>query len=125
DPTVTRVTVVLDKPGDWFDWLFIRKDSCFRHDLWQYVNPETPRHSLPVLTEPPEPGLTSYKADAISLANLGKEDRDTCRWDYDRYERKLMEYRKLVQALADFNLEISKTISKKHIYLIQDCSTLY
>ena len=59
DPTVTRVTVVLNKPGYWFDWLFVRKDSCFRHDLWQYVNPETLRHSLPVLTEPPEPELSS------------------------------------------------------------------
>ncbi|KAI0997604.1 hypothetical protein K3495_g10585 [Podosphaera aphanis] len=92
DPTVTRITVVLDKP---------------------------------ILTEPPEPELSSYTAGANSLADLDKEDRDVYRWDYDRYQRKLSEYPKRSQALADFNLEISRIIAKKQLYLIQDCNTPY
>lgn len=123
DPAVTRVTVVLDSPRDWFDWLFIRKDSCRRHDLWQYVDPEKNEDDLAKLSEPVEPEITLYKSNATSLAQLEKDDRESFRWDYDRYERRLAEYKRKVQALADFNLEISKTISKKRLYLIQDCET--
>ena len=89
----------------------------------QYVNPETTKETLPEISEPLEPKLSSYKPDVIPLANLEREDRETYRWDYDRYERRLLEYQKRIQALADFNLEISKTVSKKQLYLTQNCNT--
>lgn len=123
DPVVTRVTVILKIPGDWSNWLFLRKDSCRRHDLWQYVNPDVPKSETPQLKEPNEPQITSYMATATSLTNLQPEYRHSFRWDYERYKRKLAECRKTVQALAEFNHEISKTISHKHIYIIQDCET--
>ena len=116
DPAVTRATIILDKPTDWLNWLFIRKDSCRRHELWQYVNPETPEDQIPSLKEPREPLVTEYSETATSLASLSAEDRNSFRWDYERYERKLLEFQRKVQALADFNLEISKTISPRRIY---------
>jgi hypothetical protein len=33
DPAVTRVTVILNTPDDWFTWLFIRRDVANRHGL--------------------------------------------------------------------------------------------
>ncbi|KAI0992344.1 hypothetical protein K3495_g15842, partial [Podosphaera aphanis] len=123
DPAVTRVTIILNNPGDWFSWLFVRKDSCRRNDIWQYVDPDTPRNQVPQLKEPIEPQVSSYLDTAASLADLEPGDRQSFIWDYERYERKLAEYKKTVQALAEFNLEISKTISYKRIYLIQDCET--
>ncbi|KAF1922580.1 uncharacterized protein M421DRAFT_10442 [Didymella exigua CBS 183.55] len=41
DPAVTRVTVILNTPDDWFTWLFIRQDVANRYSLWQYINPDT------------------------------------------------------------------------------------
>jgi hypothetical protein len=55
DPAVTRVTVVLNTPDDWFTWLFIRRDVANRHILWQYINPDVARELLPELTEATEP----------------------------------------------------------------------
>src|SRR3954447_14007864 len=125
DPAVTRVTVILDTPNDWLSWLFIRKDSCRRHELWQYVNPDTPKEQLPMLTPPPEPQYADYNADATRLADLSNDDRSSYRWDYERYERLQNTHNKRVQALADFSLEISKTVAKRRLYLIQDCDSAY
>ena len=125
DPAVTRVTIILDTPNDWLSWLFIRKDSCRRHELWQYVDPDTLREQLPKLTAPLEPQYMDYKANATRLADLSPDDHSSFRWDYERYERLQTIYDKRVQALADFNLEISKTIAKRRLYLIQDCETAY
>jgi hypothetical protein len=49
DPAVTRVTVILNTPDDWFTWLFIRRDAANRHGLWQYIKPDVARELLPEL----------------------------------------------------------------------------
>ena len=109
DPAVTRVTIILDKPDDWFNWLFIRRDVANRHGLWQYINPDVAKESLPVLTEPPEPQLTDSKAGATKLSDLAADDRESYRWECDRWERRRTEYRIQTKAMADLNTDISKT----------------
>jgi hypothetical protein len=77
DPTTTRITVVLDKPSDWHNWLFIRQDTAQRNGLWQYVNPDIAADQLPELTEPVEPQLADYKEGAQHLGNLTAAERDS------------------------------------------------
>jgi hypothetical protein len=67
DPAVTRVTVVLEQADDWHKWLFIRKDTAQKNELWQYVDPATKAADLPTLLAPIEPQLNE---DAMSLAYL-------------------------------------------------------
>jgi hypothetical protein len=125
DSAMTCITVILDTPNDWLSWLFIRKDSCRRHELWQYVNPDTLKEDLPQLIAPVEPQYTDYKANATRFADLSGDDRDSYRWEYKRYERLQTLHDEKVQALADFNFEISKTIARRRLYLIQDCETAH
>jgi hypothetical protein len=119
DPAVTRVTVILNTPDDWFTWLFIRRDVANRHGLWQYINPDVAKELLPELTEAAEPQLIDYKAGAIRLSDLTADDRESCPWECDRWERRRSEYRTQKKALADLNTDISKTIAVRHIYLIR------
>jgi hypothetical protein len=125
DPAVTRVTVILNTPDDWFNWLFIRRDVANRHGLWQYINPDVARELLPELTEATEPQLIDYKAGAIRLSDLTADDRESYRWECDRWERRRSEYRIQKKALADLNTDISKTIAVRHIHLIKDYETPY
>ncbi|KAI1507131.1 hypothetical protein Ptr86124_013934 [Pyrenophora tritici-repentis] len=125
DPAVTRVTVILNTPDDWFTWLFIRRDVANRHGLWQYINPDVARELLPELAEAPEPQLIDYQAGATRLSNLTADDRESYRWECDRWERRRSEYRTQKKALADLNTDISKTIAVRHIHLIKDHETPY
>ena len=125
DPAVTRVTIILNTPDDWFTWLFIRRDVANRHSLWQYINPDVTKEALPVLTEPHEPQLIDYQAGATKLSDLTADSRESYRWECDRWERRRSEYRIRVKALADLNTDISKTIAVRHIYLIKDHETAY
>ncbi|KAF1827994.1 hypothetical protein BDW02DRAFT_454583, partial [Decorospora gaudefroyi] len=97
DPAVTRVTVILNTPDDWFTWLFIRRDvanyaDTNRHGLWQYINPDVARELLPGLTEAAEPQLIDYQAGATRLSDLTADDRESYRWECDRWERRRSEY---------------------------------
>ncbi|KAK1918636.1 hypothetical protein P3342_001685 [Pyrenophora teres f. teres] len=111
DPAVTRVTVILNTPDDWFTWLFIRRDVANRNGLWQYIDPD--------------PQLTDYMAGATRLSALTADDRESYRWECDRWERRRSEYRTQKKALADLNTDISKTIAVRHIHLIKDHETPY
>ena len=46
DLLITKTTVILDEPSDWQKWIFLRKDSAQRNDLWAYVNPDVAQESL-------------------------------------------------------------------------------
>ena len=120
DPAVTRVTVVLDKPADWHSWLFIRKDTCLQHNLWEFVNPDTPDAEQLTLSPPVKPKPADYKAGCTRFCQLGAEDRESFKWDHDNYQTEYLDYKKKAQALAEITLDIGKTIAKRHIYLIEN-----
>jgi hypothetical protein len=125
DPAVTRVTVVLDRADDWHKWLFIRKDTAQKNELWQYVDPATKAADLPTLLAPIEPQLEDHNEDATSLAHLTAAQQKLFQWEYERWERKDLEFRRQKKAMAEFNSEIGKTIAAKHLYLIENKDTPY
>jgi hypothetical protein len=84
DPAVTRVTVILNTPDNWFTWLFICQDIANRHGIWQYINPNVARELLPELMEATEPQLIDYNARAIRLSDLTADDRESYQWECDR-----------------------------------------
>jgi hypothetical protein len=112
EPAVTRVTVVLDRADDWHKWLFIRKDTAQKNELWQYVDPATKAADLPTLLAPIEPQLEDYNKDATSLAHLSAAQQKLFQWEYERWERKDLECRRQKKALAEFNSEIGKTMPR-------------
>ncbi|KAF1934608.1 hypothetical protein EJ02DRAFT_449040 [Clathrospora elynae] len=97
DTTTTRLTVVLDKASDWHDWIFIRKDIANRNGLWQ--------------------------TGATRLGELDDIQRASFQWEYERYEKKIVKWEKMQKALADLNTDISKSVAKRHLYLIRDSTT--
>lgn len=123
DPAVTRVTIVLDRADDWHKWLFIRKDTAQKNDLWRYVDPATMAADLPMLMAPTEPQLADHNEQATSIAHLTAAQQKLYQWEYERWERKDLEFKRQKKALAEFNLEISKTIAARHIYLIENKDT--
>ncbi|KAF2022901.1 hypothetical protein EK21DRAFT_105570 [Setomelanomma holmii] len=77
-----------------------------------YINPDVAKEHLPELTEASEPQLIDYQAGATRLSDLTANDRESYRWECDRWERRRSEYRTQEKALADLNTDISKTIAE-------------
>jgi hypothetical protein len=48
---VTRASIILRKPYDWSEWLFMRKISADRKSLWEYVNPDLTAETLKKLED--------------------------------------------------------------------------
>jgi hypothetical protein len=99
------VTVSLDRADDWHKWLFVRKDTSQKHELWQYVEPATKAADLPTLAAPTELHLTNHVAGATSIAHLADTEQKLFQREYERWERKDLEYKRKKKALTAFNSE--------------------
>lgn len=130
---VTKETVILDKPSDWIKWLFLRKDTANKNDIWKYCNPDLEQVPDVEAEKPKERSLRSFKKNSslgntasqqdIEADELTREEREDYQFWLQVNAGKKANYEKTVKALAEFNREISRTIASRHIYTIQDDET--
>ncbi|KAF1360728.1 hypothetical protein EJ07DRAFT_114190 [Lizonia empirigonia] len=132
DLLITKATVILEKPADWQRWLFLRKDSAEKNDLWQYVDPSLNGDQVRRIEQekPQEKEIEEFysgntRGEEITILDLS--ERDVSRYElwFKAYSRKEAQWSKKEKALREFNHEISRTIASRHIHLISDCSTPY
>ncbi|KAF1924277.1 uncharacterized protein M421DRAFT_424916 [Didymella exigua CBS 183.55] len=130
DGLLTRMTVILDKPVDWEEWIFLRKDSADTHHLWSMVNPDLDDAALEKLKEPAAVEPEQYHEETEEDTGVVLKDMTTEEFQrYQRadrnYDRALARYTIKRKALNDFTQEIGQTISRRHIHLIQSDNTAY
>jgi hypothetical protein len=131
DHLVTKITVILDQPSDWQKWIFLRKDSAQRNDLWTYVNPNVvPEKVSKLEDEKPakkEAGVFYGRERATDtvydLEDLDEHEyRKYSAW-YTSYQKELTKFEKKELALRQFNSEIATTISERRLHWIMDLDT--
>lgn len=133
DLLITKATVILEKPGDWQRWLFLRKDSAERNDLWQYLDPSLKAEQVRRIEQekPQEKEIEEFYTGAAQgddeITILDLTEKEVARYElwFKAYSRKEAQWSKKEKALREFNHEISRTIASRHIHLISDCSTPY
>ena len=130
DGLITRTTVILERPGDWEEWIFLRKDSADRHHLWFIVNPDLNEEALEKLEEPevvePEQYHDEKEEDTgVVLKDMTTEEFQRYQQAERNYDRAMARYTVKRKALNDFTQEIGRTISRRHIHLIQSDDTAY
>ena len=83
--TVQKTSVILSSSADWEEWLEIVKTKALSGEVWDYVNPQTPKAILPALTQPVIPRPADVKDSATRLLELDideKEELSLLRYDY-------------------------------------------
>ncbi|KAF2818597.1 hypothetical protein CC86DRAFT_413725 [Ophiobolus disseminans] len=128
DGLITRTTVILKKPADWEEWIFLQKDSADRHHLWSMVNPDLDKAALEKLEEPaavePEQYHDKAKEDTgVVLKDMTTQEFQRYQQAERNYDQALARYTIKRKALNDFTQEIGQTISRRHIHLIQSNDT--
>ncbi|KAF1361321.1 hypothetical protein EJ07DRAFT_164396 [Lizonia empirigonia] len=131
DHLITKTTVILDQPSDWQKWIFLRKDSAQRNDLWVYVNPDV----APEAVSKFEDEKPAKKAAGVfygrerevntvyDLEHLNEHEyRKYSAW-YSSYQKELTKFEKKELALRQFNSEIATTISERRLHWIMDLDT--
>jgi hypothetical protein len=134
DLLITKTTVILEKPADWQRWLFLRKDSAERHDLWQYIDPSLKTEQVKKVEQekPKKKEIQEFytgppRTDDEEVTILDLLEKDVSQYELwlKVHTRKEAQWSKKEKALKEFNHEVSRTIASRHIHLISDWSTPY
>jgi hypothetical protein len=89
-PSNSKSTVILDRPADWDEWLFLIEFTAQHSEISSYINLSKLEPSE--LVEPAEPISMDIKESVTALTGLFAEKRDIYKILRDEYKIKLMFY---------------------------------
>jgi hypothetical protein len=125
DGSPARTAIILDKPTDWDEWLFIIKEKAQSTDVWQYANPDLVEQPTPP-QKPTRPIPSDIKEDALTPSDLDTEGKQALTLLRDDYKVQEKEYQLLSKGLKDLNSLICTTISRTNLtYILRNCDTPY
>ena len=115
--TTTSNKVILAGPKDWRPWIEVIKTACLEHDIWEYINPETEKEKLPVLSPPiePENPLATTQGNAPRAPTTEETQLFLALWRSFEYKRKQFDQKHAaIQNLRKMILESLHT--DNHVY---------
>jgi hypothetical protein len=89
------------------------------------VNPDTTEASLPKLTAPIEPTVSSVRDTATSYDNLNDNLKLQLRDLKESFKRHYKEYREKKVAIANLVKRIQETVDERQHYLLEDLTDPY
>ena len=120
----TRITVVLDKPSDWDECVFLLERQARGSDIWQHINPAL--EAQPTLpTKPIFPEVNKVNDGATSPKDLDSDQIKVLSILIDEYKTMEKEYRDYVRAAIDIEKEIFHTVTRYNLSFIRKSATLY
>ena len=115
--TAQRVTVMLNTQNDWEEWLKIVKSKTYKNEIWDFVNPSTPKAGLPTLEMPTESKISDVNSEKTCILKLKDLKKNTHQMLIHQYEWKVKIYNQKKTALWNLWFFIQGSIF--HVYLNQ------
>ena len=72
-----KISVALNSPSDWDEWIEIIKTQALAGKVWGYVDPS--KDQVPTLEEPLLPQSRDVNAQATTFGQLTQEEREEYR----------------------------------------------
>jgi hypothetical protein len=112
--TSPRISVTLDGPSDWDEWIEIIKTIALAGKVWDYVDPS--EDEVPALEEPRLPRPMDVNIYATTFGLLSPQEREEYRilrqdykWQRDQYDRQ-------DNALASLRTSIQSSVSRTYLH---------
>src|SRR6266536_3302373 len=130
DIKTTKVSVILDRPEHWHDWIFMRQYKATRHGLWDIVNPDAKEEDLEKLEKPAEVKATDFYTPQAgetghAFTHMTTEEFSHYQFAVRLYQIELAEFKAKEKKLEDFDVDIIETVSRRHHHLLKDCTSTY
>ena len=116
---VTHIAVTLTNEADWERWFKMIHSVAMKYDIWEHIDPSTPKEDLPVLKLPAEPTPETIKAPAsdqslVRFSDLDSDEKHQLQTLQNQWMYKQRKYDRQKEALADLRTKILASIHPKH-----------
>src|SRR5271155_2244237 len=119
--TSQKISVTLNSPSDWDEWIEVIKTQALAGKVWDYVDPL--KDQVPALQEPLPPQPRDVNAQAATFGQLTQEEKEEyriLRQDY-KWQRDL--YNKRDNALSSLRTFIQSSVSRSCLHYTFGTST--
>jgi len=124
--TTPRVSVVvLNTSSDWHEWIYVIKLKATVSDIWEHINPDTPKDDIPALSEPERPTPSEVRQAATRIADLSAAEREEYQDLIRQYRRDLDLYDRRKRGIATIQNHIIESLNRKHLIYTFDCDTTH
>ncbi len=117
-------TVILDKPSDWHEWLFVIRNRALDTGIKHLIDPDLATEP-PQLTEPTKPTPKDVKFEALGLTDLNSAQIELFKILRDEYRIELVKYERKRVALTEIRQLIISTVTRTNLTYILDSTTPY
>ncbi len=121
---ISKITVILDSPRDWDEWLFLVKSRARENDILPYIDIDS-THDPSILLEPSDPESKDVNNTATSVINLNRDEREIYGLLRDEYRVKQAKYEKKRAALNNLRRFITEIITRMNLAFIIDLEIVY
>jgi hypothetical protein len=121
--SIQRVSVILNGPNDWNEWIEILKTKAMAGEIWELVDPSIVKTALPAFQEPILPRPTNVNPAKITLSSLEPDEKEELQILRQDYKRKSRKYDQQKTALGNLRIHIQETISRTYLPYTFNCET--
>src|SRR5271156_1396303 len=109
-----KISVTLNSPSDWDEWIEVIKTQALTGKVWDYVDPS--KDEVPTLHEPLPPQPSDVNAEAATLGHLSQEEREEYRILRQDYKCQRDLYDKPDNALSSLRTFIQSSVSRSCLH---------
>jgi len=118
-----RVTIILNGPNDWSEWIEIVKTKAKAGEIWEFVDPSTVKTALPAFNEPTLPRPANVNPAKTTISNLDADEKEELQVLRQDYKQKSRRYEQQRAALGNLRIHIQETISRTYLPYTFNCET--
>ena len=126
-----KLSIVLKGEENWHDYIDGAETVGRKSDIWDYINPNTPRLALPTLQAPTEPRFEDVcpqidgNTDPITLNDLNANQLSRFNFLISQYNIKEKKYYAKKALIDDMRYQIQQTVQVEHFVYTTGCETTY
>src|SRR4030095_3173565 len=111
-----KITVTLNSPSDWYEWIEVIKTQALTGKVWDYIDPSKKDDEVSTLEEPKQPEPKNITSQKSTFAELTQEERDEYRIRRQDYKWKRDEFDKKDSALSSLRTTIQNSTSRSNLH---------
>jgi hypothetical protein len=112
--TSQKISVILNSPADWDEWIEIIKTQALAGKVWQHLDPF--EDNVPALEEPVVPTPAQVNPAKTTVMELTPDEREQYKLLRQDYKWERIQYDKKDAALSALRTAIQSSVSRSCLY---------
>jgi hypothetical protein len=109
-----KVSVTLNGPSDWDEWLEVVKTQALAGKVWDYIDPS--KDEVPTLEEPQPPRPENINAQTHTFGQLTPDEKEEYRLLRQDFKRQLELYDRRDNSLSSLRTFIQSSVSRSCLH---------